>query len=389
MENIINYFEKNKDVTFTKEDFNELDGMIFARFSYINFEKFVSKRKYGNIKFIDVINNIFLEDGYEKRFRNKSDLKLLDLVRSSLRYKDVYLRNFVDIKLKENTKQFAAVTFFNKDKNNKFLIVSFKGTDGTVTGWKEDFNMAYLEKIPSQEESFKYLDKALNFTRFKRVYVVGHSKGGNLAIYSSSMLNKKKSSLIKYIYAYDSPGFNKEFYSNSNFYSIKNKIKFYAPVCSIIGRLLIGNYDVNIVDSAKPVLYQHDVYNWKIDGKSLVKLEKFNFLSNKIEALVTDRMNSLNGEEKKEFVEELFKIVENFSKDDVIMMDKGITNFFLKIKKVVKDSDEKTKNIFDKLFKNKTKNKDVKQIEKVDFEVLNEDEFYKEDEGDYKKLTHK
>ncbi len=389
MENIINYFEKNKDVTFTKEDFNELDGMIFARFSYINFEKFVSKRKYGNIKFIDVINNIFLEDGYEKRFRNKSDLKLLDLVRSSLRYKDVYLRNFVDIKLKENTKQFAAVTFFNKDKNNKFLIVSFKGTDGTVTGWKEDFNMAYLEKIPSQEESFKYLDKALNFTRFKRVYVVGHSKGGNLAIYSSSMLNKKKSSLIKYIYAYDSPGFNKEFYSNSNFYSIKNKIKFYAPVCSIIGRLLIGNYDVNIVDSAKQVLYQHDVYNWKIDGKSLVKLEKFNFLSNKIEALVTDRMNSLNGEEKKEFVEELFKIVENFSKDDVIMMDKGITNFFLKIKKVVKDSDEKTKNIFDKLFKNKTKNKDVKQIEKVDFEVLNEDEFYKEDEGDYKKLTHK
>ena len=249
--------------------------------------------------------------------------------------------------------------------------------------------MAYLEKIPSQEESFKYLDKALNFTRFKRVYVVGHSKGGNLAIYSSSMLNKKKSSLIKYIYAYDSPGFNKEFYSKSNFYSIKNKIKFYAPVCSIIGRLLIGNYDVNIVDSAKPVLYQHDVYNWKIDGKSLVKFEKFNFLSNKIEALVTDRMDSLNGEEKKEFVEELFKIVENFSKDDVIMMDKGITNFFLKIKKVVKDSDEKTKNIFDKLFKNKTKNKDVKQIEKVDFEVLNEDEFYKEDEGDYKKLTHK
>lgn len=389
MENIINYFEKNKDVTFTKEDFNELDGMIFARFSYINFEKFVSKRKYGNIKFIDVINNIFLEDGYEKRFRNKSDLKLLDLVRSSLRYKDIYLRNFVDIKLKENTKQFAAVTFFNKDKNNKFLIVSFKGTDGTVTGWKEDFNMAYLEKIPSQEESFKYLDKALNFTRFKRVYVVGHSKGGNLAIYSSSMLNKKKSSLIKYIYAYDSPGFNKEFYSNSNFYSIKNKIKFYAPVCSVIGRLLIGNYDVNIVDSAKQVLYQHDVYNWKIDGKSLVKLEKFNFLSNKIEALVTDRMNSLNGEEKKEFVEELFKIVENFSKDDVIMMDKGITNFFLKIKKVVKDSDEKTKNIFDKLFKIKSKNKDVKQIEKVDFEVLDEDEFYKEDENDYKKLTHK
>ncbi len=389
MENIINYFEKNKDVTFTKEDFNELDGMIFARFSYINFEKFVSKRKYGNIKFIDVINNIFLEDGYEKRFRNKSDLKLLDLVRSSLRYKDIYLRNFVDIKLKENTKQFAAVTFFNKDKNNKFLIVSFKGTDGSVTGWKEDFNMAYLEKIPSQEESFKYLDKALNFTRFKRVYVVGHSKGGNLAIYSSSMLNKKKSSLIKYIYAYDSPGFNKEFYSNSNFYSIKNKIKFYAPVCSVIGRLLIGNYDVNIVDSAKQVLYQHDVYNWKIEGKSLVKLEKFNFLSNKIEALVTDRMNSLNGEEKKEFVEELFKIVENFSKDDVIMMDKGITNFFLKIKKVVKDSDEKTKNIFDKLFKNKSKNKDVKQIEKVDFEVLDEEEFYKEDENDYKKLTHK
>lgn len=389
MGNIIDYFKKNKDVTFEKEDFNELDAMIFARFSYIDFKNFVSERKYGNIKFIEVINNIFLEDGHEKRFRNKNDLELLDLVRSSLRYKDIYLRNFIDIKLKENTKQFAAVTFFNKDKNNRFLIVSFKGTDGTVTGWKEDFNMAYLEKIPSQEESFKYLDKALKFTRFKRVYVVGHSKGGNLAIYSSSMLNKKKSSLIKYIYAFDSPGFNDDFYANSNFYPIKNKIKFYAPVCSVIGRLLKGNYDVNIVDSSKQVLYQHDVYNWKIDGKSLVKLDKFNFLSNKIQSYASDRINALNGEEKKEFVDELFKIVENFSKDDVIMMDKGVTNFFLKIKKVVKESDDKTRNIFEKFFKNKSKNKEVKELEKVDFEVLDENDYYKDDDSNYKKLTHK
>lgn len=376
MSNIIDYLKKYKDMTLNKKPFNEMDALIFSRLSYIDYDNFVSKRKYGNIRYLDVINLILLEESNLTRFRLKEDKELIDLLRSSLRFKDIYVRNYVDLFSKDESKQFSAITFFNKDKKNKFLLVTFRGTDGTLTGWREDFNLAYLDIIPSQKEAYKYLNKALNLTRFKKVYVVGHSKGGNLAIYAASNLNKNKIKLIDKIYAFDSPGFNDYFYNNSNFDLVKNKIYAYLPKSSIIGRLLNVNYQYKIVSSYELLLNQHNIYNWKVNNDEFILLNSFSAVSNKIDERIKNSLKGLKDEDKKQAIEEIFSTLETFSDEDKLETGNNLPNFFMKLKKELRNSSEKTKNLISSIFFKKKidEEKDIK-IENVEFEVLEENEF--------------
>jgi hypothetical protein len=43
--------------------------------------------------------------------------------------------------------QFAATTFVCP---GRFAYVGYRGTDTTLTGWREDFNMAYMVPVPAQ-----------------------------------------------------------------------------------------------------------------------------------------------------------------------------------------------------------------------------------------------
>ena len=47
--------------------------------------------------------------------------------------------------------QFAAVTFLRAES-----VVAFRGTDTSLVGWKEDFNMSYLESVPAQVRAAEY-----------------------------------------------------------------------------------------------------------------------------------------------------------------------------------------------------------------------------------------
>ncbi|MFR2314502.1 MAG: Mbeg1-like protein [Bifidobacterium sp.] len=55
------------------------------------------------------------------------------------------------------------------------LYVAFRGTDGTLVGWKEDFNMAVRCPVPSQESAYRYADSILDRTkRFSRRRIARH-----------------------------------------------------------------------------------------------------------------------------------------------------------------------------------------------------------------------
>ena len=59
--------------------------------------------------------------------------------------------------------------------------------------------MSFISPVPSQEDAVKYLNATCSYIR-GRLYVGGHSKGGNLAIYSAINCNKRvKKKLNAYI----------------------------------------------------------------------------------------------------------------------------------------------------------------------------------------------
>ncbi len=50
-------------------------------------------------------------------------------------------------------------------------------------GGRKDFNMAFLSPVPGQEYSVKYVNMVTGWLH-QPFYIGGHSKGGNLAVYS-------------------------------------------------------------------------------------------------------------------------------------------------------------------------------------------------------------
>lgn len=347
MINLVVYIKDYKNKSLKDEPFNELDAAIFSRLSYIDYTSLIKSRKYYSLKPISSVYKELSEIKDENRFKFIEDKLLLEEVSSSLRFKDLYIKSFIKLTDKESTKQFSAVTFFNKSKSNKFLLISFRGTDGTYTGWKEDFELCYKNIIPAQIESEKYLKKIIRFTKTKTIYVVGHSKGGNLAIYASANAKYKK---IKEIYAFDSPGFNKLFITSKNFLNIKDKIQHFAPQTSIIGRLLYKNYPTTIVDSDKALLNQHNIFNWNVENNHFKTLNKFTFISNKLSDAIKTNLEKMSYEERVEFVESLFSVINDLTEDDTINFGDSIFTFILRFRKVLKTKSEETKRVIYSIF---------------------------------------
>ena len=321
MANIIDYLKKYGNLSFQEEKFNELDAAIFSRLSYIDYSSLINSRKYFSKKNLLALSENLLSLHDNSRFRLDEDNILLQTVTTSRRYKDIFIRSYVKQTNQEQVKQFSAVTFFNKNKKIPFIIISFRGTDGTYTGWKEDFEMCYKTSVPAQDEAKKYLLKNTRFLFRKKVIIVGHSKGGNLAIYSATFLNPKK---IENIFAFDSPGFNKSFLANSNYLKIKDYIKSYLPQTSIIGRLLYSDYPYEIVD------------------------------------------------QKIEFVESLFSVIKEMSEDDVIQFEDSIFSFVLRFSKILKSKSDETKRLIFSIFR---KSKEEDQIKKVE-PIKNKKKFF-------------
>lgn len=107
------------------------------------------------------------------------------------RYANVRLGAVVEHINQGEQTQFAAATFQLPDGHKRrkptykgTLVISFRGTDDSLIGWKEDFNMAFQYPVPAQRSASAYLDMVARLWEGP-IILVGHSKGGNLAIYAA------------------------------------------------------------------------------------------------------------------------------------------------------------------------------------------------------------
>ena len=71
----------------------------------------------------------------------------------------------------ETQTQFSALTMLLPDGS---AYVAFRGTDDTIVGWKEDFNMAFTPEIPAQKYAAEYLRQVSAALPFRPLLVGGH-----------------------------------------------------------------------------------------------------------------------------------------------------------------------------------------------------------------------
>lgn len=312
MENFLDYL-KNNQKSFKEVSFNEVDSLVLAYLSYLHFPSTKIK-----LKDLDIIKTT-------KVRKNKEFIKK---VTESRRYKDIELCFFVEDTNDLIEKQFSAITFLLPDNT---MYISFRGTDSTLTGWKEDFNMAFMLPVPSQKEALNYTEKIARLIP-RKFYLGGHSKGGNLAVYAGCNLNNNLENRILKIYSHDGSGFLKEFLTTSNYHHIKNKIEKIIPSSSIIGMLLYTNESYKVIKSTASGILEHDPFSWVVNNNSFVTLKKLTDGTIYTNKVINDFISSLSKKEREIFIESLFTVLKS---TNLTTLEEISKNFIIKIPNIL------------------------------------------------------
>ena len=269
MANILDYVAWRGDLPFSLDGPNEVDALIFSALSYIPFRGRARKDPGTPLPLREAAADFFASPEPIGYVRPDYDLALLRCAGESRRFGDVRVLNYREVFIPERDTQFAAVTFLLEDGS---LFVSFRGTDNTLVGWKEDFSMCFRQKIPSQRLAKEYLLETL-MTHRGTVRVSGHSKGGNVAVYAVSQLPPVLRSRVTEVYNQDGPGFPAEFLEDPGYKAILPMLRTQVPQGSMIGMILYRLEPLSVIKSAGSGIMQHDAFTWEVVGTHLTPAE--------------------------------------------------------------------------------------------------------------------
>ena len=285
--------------------FNELDMLMLTELTYLPFDQIVSDQMSP-----DCTCRLF--EAAEKLPQDlsmlvtKNRLKLLEKVASSTRFKNIKLMGYVNDIDPDVQKQFAAMIFKIKPET---YVLTFRGTDDSIIGWKEDFHMTYMDQVPAQKTAVNYLRKAMDALPGQFI-LTGHSKGGNLASYAASQIESEYQERIQIIYSYDAPGLNHSVITSQGYQTISDKIKRYIPQGSIVGMMLETPKQAQIVKStAIGGLAQHDTFTWQISDQTFVLLDNLNPDSLQVDKTLKNWVDSVSDEELKDFFDLFFGLI--------------------------------------------------------------------------------
>lgn len=238
--------------------------------------------------------------------------ELLIAISASPRFRDMIVCDYLSLFDVEQQTQFAAMTFIQK---REFAYVGFRGTDSSLTGWKEDFNMAFSWPIPSQEQAERYLNAIAGHLP-KALMIGGHSKGGNLAIFAAIKAQPKVQDRIVRIFNHDGPGFKPAAFTPDDFTTVKDRISKTVPIDSIVGMLMESRGNYRVVKSTAKGIMQHDPFSWEIDGDNFVYEDAISDNAKFTDQVLSEWLGHFSDDELSIIVDAIFTAVEASGAED-------------------------------------------------------------------------
>lgn len=312
MGNILSYLKENGDITFVEKPLRAVDALLLAQFAYFNFDGMVPG--VNSEKPAVTLSDIRQHADYQHLFSvnwYKDELReLFELLTASRRFHNMtmnYYENHID---EEKQAQFCAITFFLGDGS---IVTAFRGTDDALSGWKEDFNMAYMPPVPAQEMSVSYMkqmEKKLQHHRNANIFLTGHSKGGNLAVYAAIGCGKRFQNRINMVYNFDGPGFRPEFWTQVNYEVMKGKIRKMIPQSSFVGMIMQQDDAYEVTASNATGMLQHLPLAWRVVGDDFSYLDKLDESRSVLNDEINEWILSLNKEELGTFLETVYYLID-------------------------------------------------------------------------------
>ncbi|MDO4797717.1 MAG: DUF2974 domain-containing protein [Coriobacteriales bacterium] len=304
--NIIDYVRTQLD-TFDQRDVCRVDSLVFSWLAYFQLPA-PEMAVYG-------LDGAPLKDWYradwfapmcDKIPDSKSSVELLAAVAASPRFRNVRVTDYVSYTNELVEQQFSAMTFHLGPRKT---FVAFRGTDNTLVGWKEDFNMAFRTAIPSQVTAVQYLEHAAHGTE-GRLWCGGHSKGGNLAVYAGVMCEDATYRRLVACFSHDGPGFSSKTMDDPRWGRADGLVDKTIPQSSLVGMVFENQeHDAKVVHSHSIGFSQHDPFTWEVDGCEFVFEERLGERASTVNASVNDWLAHASDKEREEFVDAVFGVL--------------------------------------------------------------------------------
>lgn len=305
MENMLTYVEKYRDTDFAQMPFNVIDSLILSQISYYNYSKSPFVRTDFSIPLEVFYRNCFPEKILNHTITTDGDRVLIEALKPEGRHGNLRASNYADVIDDINGIQFSAITF---ELGNDEYYIAFRGTDNTVTGWKEDLNLSYLEAVPAQKAALQY---AMNiFGEFAgNFYIGGHSKGGNLAVYAAMNLPKSYKGRLLEVHDFDGPGFMEEVYGTKEYQEIRPLIRKYVPQSSIVGMMWERDSNYIVVHSDEKGMMQHDPFSWTVRDKEFVLEDEVDRSSRYMKRTLERWVEEFSFEQREQLIDTIFDLI--------------------------------------------------------------------------------
>ena len=341
MGNILNYLHNNANISFKQLPFNVVDSLILSTLSYLPFTKYTSSKNFTGEIILDKIK--------KDQSLSKEKKQLFEQAFNGIRYNHLHIYNPVSQNEKETEKQFAANTFVFNDNS---IYVAFRGTDSTLIGWKEDLNMGFMDVIPSQIDAVNYLRQIINHFSDYNIFVGGHSKGGNLAVYSAIFIDEALQNKIHTIFSHDGPGFREKIFKEVNYLKIVDKINKTIPESSLFGLLLENQEKLKIIKSSQFWIFQHDPFSWLVENNDFIYLNETSKLSKSFDFSLNQWLTTLSDSERQKFINTLYEVCKQLDIEKINQLKFSLIIHKLpEILLTIKNIDPKTKKFIYKTIK--------------------------------------
>lgn len=324
MANIFDYLTWRGDLHFQQDPVNGVDALIFSTLSYIRYGPEVAAAE-SPVPLWKAAEEYFSLDDCESRVRIKNDMELLRQASETERFGKTMVCMYRDLFIPEQETQFAAMTFLLDDGS---MFLAFRGTDSSLVGWKEDFNMTFQQTVPAQRLAVQYTrEVALEFGAQMRLG--GHSKGGNLAVFAAARSSPMIRQRILAVYNNDGPGFTKYLMGDPGYLAIVPRILTHIPQSSVIGMLLEHEEPYTVIRSKNVGLLQHDPYSWEVLGKEFRKVETVTENSQFLDATIKTWFAEMTNQERNQLVDVMFTLLGSGGVDTAaeIFHPKNIRNY--------------------------------------------------------------
>lgn len=312
---MLDYVDWRGDIPFTFDGLNEVDCLIFSTLAYMELKEaeYVTT---ANLASAPTLEEVYSQVKKVKCFGSMF-LPLFQKCAVSERFKNTKVMFYKSIFDEEEHTQFSAVTFVPATGD---IVVAFRGTDDSLVGWQEDLNMA-VGRIPSHKHARRYICDIAENIPDKPIYSVGHSKGGNLAVWSAAHMYDIYVNRIVKVYDFDGPGFYGDFVESEEYKRIIGKTTKYVVDASIVGMLLSSSTEQIVVESVKHSLVQQHMTNtWMVLGTKLCRMRSRSNRGLNSQAIIEELIESLSFEERKQLTCIIGDLVE---KSDI----KSLTEF--------------------------------------------------------------